>query len=176
MLENLKATKYNDGTDVPLIIDNSAWDNLTTPGYCWYNNDASSYEATYGALYNWYAVDTRKLCPAGWHVPSLADWAILINYLGGESIADGKLKEKGLSHWFSPNTGATNVSGFTALPACERNNLGEFNYNGAVGNLWSSNADQYGAHYYMINYDADPVVTQPNFKNMGFSVRCIKDN
>ena len=83
MKENLKTTKYNDGSNIPLVIDSTTWVNLTTPGYCWYNNDATSHKNTYGALYNWYAVNTGKLCPAGWYVPSDTEWQTLMNYLGG---------------------------------------------------------------------------------------------
>jgi len=116
MVENLKVTKLNDGTSIPNVTALTAWNNLTTPGYCWYNNDIAN-KKLYGALYNWYNVSTGKLCPTGWHVPSVTEWTTLINYLGGESVAGGKLKETGTTHWVTPNTGATNTSGFTALPA-----------------------------------------------------------
>jgi len=105
IIENLKTTKYNDGTSIPMVTDSAAWINLTTPGYCWHKNTSASYKNTYGALYNWYAVNTGKLAPKGWHVPSDAEWTTLITYLGGDSIAGGKMKETGMSHWFSPNTG-----------------------------------------------------------------------
>ena len=117
MVENLKTTKYNDGTPIPLVTANSSWAILTTPGYCFYNNDANVNKATYGAMYNWYIVNTGKLCPAGWHVPIDAEWTTLTNYLGSENAAGGKLKEFGISHWVTPNDGTTNSSGFTALPA-----------------------------------------------------------
>jgi uncharacterized protein (TIGR02145 family) len=106
MAENLKTTRYNDGSNIPLVTDNTAWSNLTTPGYCWYNNDAATYKNVYGALYNWYAVNTGKLCPSGWHVPSEYEWTLLVNYLGGVYAAGGKLKETGTTHWYSPNAGA----------------------------------------------------------------------
>ena len=115
MKENLKATKLNDGTNILLETDNATWISLTDPAYCWYNNDASSYKNTYGALYNWFTVETGKLCPTGWHVPSDAEWFTLIDFLGGESVAGGKLKEIGNTHWNSPNTGATDEYGFTAI-------------------------------------------------------------
>jgi len=122
MKENLKTMKYNDGTSIPNVTDNATWAALATPAYCWYKNDATSYKATYGALYNWYTVHTGKLCPAGWHVPSDAEWTILSDYLGGLPVAGGKLKESGTVHWASPNTGATNESGFTALAGGVRAN------------------------------------------------------
>jgi uncharacterized protein (TIGR02145 family) len=115
MAENLKTTKLNDGTSISNAIDNIAWASLSTPGYCWFINNRATYEI-YGALYNWYAVYTDKLCPTGWHVPSNSEWTTLTDHLGGAEVAGGKLKESGSSHWASPNTGATNVTGFTALP------------------------------------------------------------
>lgn len=111
--ENLRTTRYNDGTEIPLVTDYTAWTNLTTPAYAWTNNDIGN-KSVYGALYNWFAVKTCKLCPSGWHVPTDAEWTILENHLGGISVAGGKMKETGTEHWFAPNTDATNESGFTA--------------------------------------------------------------
>ena len=113
--ENLRTTRYNDGTEIPLVTDYTAWTNLTTPSYAWTNNDIGN-KSVYGALYNWFVVKTCKLCPSGWHVPTDAEWTILENHLGGISVAGGKMKETGTEHWFAPNTDATNESGFTALP------------------------------------------------------------
>jgi uncharacterized protein (TIGR02145 family) len=113
MSENLKTTKYNGGSDIPNVTTDAEWVVLTTPAYCWYNNDDASYKAVYGALYNWYAVNTGNLCPTDWHVPSQAEWETLYYYLGSDG---GKIKEAGTAHFVSPNTGATNESGFTALP------------------------------------------------------------
>jgi uncharacterized protein (TIGR02145 family) len=119
--ENLKTTKYNDGTSILLVTEPTVWTNLTTPGYCWYNNDRATYGNTYGALYNWYAVDAvsngGRNDTTGWHVSTDAEWSTLP--LCGPNIgrlSGGKLKEAGTTHWYSPNTGATNESGFTALP------------------------------------------------------------
>ena len=109
MAENLKTTKYKNGTAIPLITDLTAWMSLTTPGYCWY-------DATYGALYNFYTLSTGSLCPTGWHIPSDAEWTTLTDYLGGETVAGGKLKETGTAHWTTPNSGATNAFGFKGLP------------------------------------------------------------
>lgn len=111
--ENLRTTRYNDGTEIPLVTDYTAWTNLTTPSYAWTNNDIGN-KSVYGALYNWFAVKTCKLCPSGWHVPTDAEWTILENHLGGITVAGGKMKETGTEHWFAPNTDATNESGFTA--------------------------------------------------------------
>ena len=117
MVENLKTTKYRNGDAIPNVTGNASWVALSTGAYCWYNNDAATYKATYGALYNWYAVgDSRNIAPSGWHVATDSEWTTLSTFLGGESIAGDKLKEIGTSHWLSPNTGATNSNGFTAFP------------------------------------------------------------
>lgn len=119
--ENLRTTKYNNGTPIPNITSNSEWGNLTTGAYAWYDNDEATYKYAQGALYNWYAVETGNLCAAGWHVPTDAEWTTLTDYLGGASVAGGKLKATGTIEaetglWHDPNTGATNETGFTALP------------------------------------------------------------
>jgi uncharacterized protein (TIGR02145 family) len=120
MAENLATTKYNNGTSIPLAVDNSDWLFITTPAYCNYD-DKESYVNTYGRLYNWYAVtDPHNICPTGWHIPTDEEWTILETFLGGSSIAGGKLKETNFAHWNNPNTGATNESGFTALPGGSR--------------------------------------------------------
>jgi uncharacterized protein (TIGR02145 family) len=176
MAENLKTTKYNDGTTIPLVTVNSAWAALITPGYCWYDNDAATYKATYGALYNWYTVNTGKLCPTGWHVPTDAEWTTLTTSLGGESVASGKLKETGITHWLSPNTGATNESGFTALPGGDRSYSGTFSHIGIYGSWWSST--EYGTYYAWfryVYYDDGGVHRYYGYKQDGFSVRCLKD-
>jgi uncharacterized protein (TIGR02145 family) len=178
MVENLKTTKYNDGTAIPLVTDGEAWGKLTTPGYCWYNNDAATFKATYGALYNWYAVNTGKLCPTGWHVPTDAEWTKLTTFLGGNGIAEGgKLKETGTSHWKSPNTGATNVKGFTALPGGYRGGYGVAFYNvGSYGYWWSSTESRsYSAWRREMGYDESDVSSNDGNKEAGCSVRCIRD-
>jgi uncharacterized protein (TIGR02145 family) len=177
MVENLKTTTYNDGTAIPLVTDNTVWGALTTPAYCWYNNDAGTNKSTYGALYNWYAVNTGKLCPKGWHVPSDAEWTTLTTYLGGESVAGGKLKEAGTTHWASPNTGANNSSGFTALPGGSHYSNGLFYIMGTYGFWWcaTENTSTDAWHRYM-NSSSAIVTPKTALKNLGFSVRCIKDN
>jgi uncharacterized protein (TIGR02145 family) len=175
MVENLRTTKYNDGTAIPLVTDNAAWAALTTPGYCWYNNDAPTYGTTYGALYNWYAVNTGKLAPTGWHVPTDSEWTVLITYLGGDSIAGGKLKEVGTAHWAGPNKGATNTSGFTALPSGNRLAIGTFDYIGGTGIWWSSTANNAATSYYRSMGFNSGDVGHNSFDNIfGFSVRCVK--
>jgi uncharacterized protein (TIGR02145 family) len=176
MVENLRTTRYNDGTAIPLVTDDTEWKKLTTPGYCWYDNDPATYGSTYGALYNWYAVNRGKLCPTGWHVATDAEWTRLTNYLGGATVAGGKMKEAGLSHWESPNEGATNSSGFTALPGGSRYNDGSFYKLAYYAYFWSSS--QGGApyawdrslYYYYENVDRYYVS-----KTRGFSCRCLQD-
>lgn len=126
MLENLKTTKYSNGNTIANISDSTLWGTQTLGAFCWYKNDKDKYKGTYGALYNWYAVKTGKLCPSGWHVPTDAEWLTLGDYLGGEEVSGGKLKEVGTIHWRNPNNGATNESGFTALPGGIRYEEGQF--------------------------------------------------
>jgi uncharacterized protein (TIGR02145 family) len=183
LVENLKTTKYNDGTSIPNVIDNTEWTNLVTPGYCWYNNDEATYKNPYGALYNWYAVNTGKLCPKGWHVPTDSEWHQLIllfdtsadlTYIESQ-IAGNNLKESGTTHWNSPNMG-TNQSGFTALPGSMRSISGEFGVVGDSGNWWSSTEGSIGYAVYrcMVNY-VNYVWRGVYTKWVGTSVRCIKD-
>jgi uncharacterized protein (TIGR02145 family) len=177
MAENLKTTKFKDGkTSILNVTDYAAWTALSTPAYCWYNNDAA-YKATYGALYNWYTVSTGNLCPTGWHVPTDAEWTTLTNYfLGGESVAGGKLKETGTTHWANPNTGATNETGFTALPGGYRSPDGAFCCIGSYGKWWSalgSDASEAWVRYLSNSFSG---VSRSLFnKNYGLSVRCLKD-
>jgi uncharacterized protein (TIGR02145 family) len=176
MAENLKTIKYNDGTAIPFVTDGAEWAGLITPAYCWYNNDGAAYKAAYGALYNWYSVNTGNLCPTGWHVPTDAEWTTLTTYLGGETVAGGKLKESGTAHWASPNSG-TNESGFTALPGGYRYFSGSFLGIGNFGNLWSSTEfDEAFAWYRFLYYMSSDMSPYNIYKYFGFSVRCIKDN
>jgi uncharacterized protein (TIGR02145 family) len=183
MTENLKTTKYNDGITIPLVADNTAWTALITSGYCWYNNDATTYKNTYGAIYNWNTVKTGKLCPTGWHVPTDTEWHTLILYLDPgavfatiESVTSGKLKESGTTHWQSPNTGATNESGFTALPGGDRDVPGPF-YDIRLGGYWWSSTEEGGNAWYRHMYYLNSNVFRSYCdKRAGFSVRCLKDN
>jgi uncharacterized protein (TIGR02145 family) len=179
--ENLKTTKFNDGTPVPYVNTGMDWANTVTPAYCWYDNSESSKE-TYGGLYNWYAVNTGKLCPLGWHVPSSDEFATLIDYLGGMSVAGGKLKEAGTEHWFTPNTGATNGSGFTALPGGGRYNIysegGVFSDLGYYAYYWTSTAStsQFNAVSFDLAFNFGIVNKGEYSRRDGESVRCIKDS
>jgi uncharacterized protein (TIGR02145 family) len=174
MVENLKTTRYNDGSSIPLVTENSAWLNLTTPGYCWYNNDQATYKAVYGALYNGYAVNTEKLCPSGWHVPTYAEWTTLIEYVGGQENGGGKLKEVGTTHWDSPNGGATNETGFTALPGGLRSEV--FTSLGFSGTWWTSTTSSSGQQFVYINSIYPKVYSGSGIIPLsGYSIRCIKD-
>ena len=183
MAENLKTTKYNDGKAIPLVTDDKAWGALTTPAYCWYYNDASTNKNKYGALYNWYTVNTNKLCPKAWHVATDTEWTTLTTYLDGESVAGSKLKETGTTHWESPNAGATNKSGFTALPGGYRNHDGAFGEYGSYasnfrsnGCWWSSSEQSDFCAYYRRLYNSlIDVYRSPSDKHFGYSVRCLKD-
>jgi uncharacterized protein (TIGR02145 family) len=177
LLENLKTTKLNDGTKIPLVTDLADWIDLTTMGYCWYDNNEATYKGDYGALYNWYAAKNDKLCPKGWHVPNNADWTTLITSLGGADFAGGKMKELGTTHWRAINEGANNESGFTALPGGRRDNdHNDFIFIREVAYFWSST--EYSATdawvTYLGYYNAT-VFESEGPKNMGFSVRCIKN-
>lgn len=176
MAENLKTTRYNDGTPITLITHPSMWYNLMGT-YCWYDNDIS-HKDSYGALYNWYAVETGKLCPKGWHVPTDDEWTILTDYLGTDSVAGGMMKEKGTAHWRTPNKGATNSSGFTALPGGYRGGTtGYFGDIGYFGNWWSSSSSFANkAWLRKMYYDNTKMVRYDLLKTYGFSVRCVKDN
>lgn len=175
MAENLKVTKYNDGTSIPIVSDSAAWSVLTTGAYCNYENEQCSV-AIYGRLYNWYAVNTGKLCPTGWHVPTDTEWTTFINYLGGEDAAGGKLKEIGIAHWQSPNEGATNESGFTALPSGFRGFNGTFGNIGYSGLWWSATNDDANKAWLRDMFYGNSVVNRSNrYKGNGFSVRCVKD-
>jgi uncharacterized protein (TIGR02145 family) len=133
----LNVSKYSDGTPIPQVTDPTQWANLTTGAWCYYNNTTAN-GTTYGKLYNWYTTLGDTLCPKGWHVPSDNEWTILTDYLGGESVAGGKMKSVGTAYWNSPNTGATNESGFTGLPGGYRSNGGQFFDVGGRGYWWSS--------------------------------------
>jgi uncharacterized protein (TIGR02145 family) len=176
MAKNLRVTHYRNGEAIPNVTGNAAWEALSSGAWCSYNNDAPLL-ATYGCLYNWHAVgDVRGLAPAGWHVPSDAEWQTLLDYLGGDMAAGGKLKEEGLAHWADPNGGATNETGFSALPAGHRN------WNGSYLNIltqayyWSSTAENDANAWYRSLYYDNAGTSRNNYlKRDGFSIRCVKD-
>lgn len=181
MAENLKVTKYRNSNPIPNVTDGGVWSGLSTGAYCEYDNDINNV-ATYGRLYNWYAVDdSRNIAPDGWHVPTDAEWQTLVDYLGGDAVAGGKLREAGTTHWKSPNTGATNESGFSALPGGDRYRDGTFYNMGEDAFFWSSTEyllrppmGYYALYRHLIYYHSH-VNHFNGHKRGGSSVRCVKD-
>jgi uncharacterized protein (TIGR02145 family) len=191
---NLDVTTYRDGTPIPQVTDPTQWANLTTGAWCYINNDQSN-GAIYGKLYNWYAVagihdvaslndpSLRKhLAPQGWHVPSYSEWTTLIDFLGGESLAGGKMKstgtvQAGTGLWNDPNTSATNDSGFSGIPAGYRvANGSSFTFIGNRGNWWSSTqGTTSNAWLCFLEYDDSVATKIAVSKGLGISVRCIRD-
>jgi uncharacterized protein (TIGR02145 family) len=182
MAENLNTSIYRNGDAILTDLDNVAWQSVTSGAWCYYNNDESQ-ACPYGKIYNWYAcVDSRQLCPVGWHVPSDAEWNVLTSYLGGVDIAGGKMKTTGNIEaasglWHSPNIGATNNSGFSGDPGGGRYNVGGYSGINSNGYWWSSTEngfnDAWGSG---LNYINLIVLWYGNFpKHFGFSVRCLRD-
>ena len=172
--EGLKTTHYRDGSAIPMITGDSAWSTLTTGAYCVYNNDTSNTNV-YGMLYNWYAItNPSNICPAGWHIPTDSEWVVLINYLGGDSIAGAALKSTG--SWDAPNTNATNSSSFNGLATGYRHYNGTFNDMGVLGIFWTSSSYNVNAAWYeTLDYRNAQLVPDIILKQAGFSCRCIKD-
>ena len=187
--ENLNVSKYADGTVIPQVTDLNTWLNMLTGAWCYYNNNSVN-GPVYGKLYNWYAVmgiyDTaslnnpllrKKIAPAGWEVPTDAEWTTLTDYLGGESIAGGKMRESGSLHWLSPNTGASNSSGFSALPGGLRQDFRFFDGMTADGYWWSiSEFDTTTAWCRYLVWVSVDIMRFSDTKISGFSVRCLKNS
>jgi uncharacterized protein (TIGR02145 family) len=183
MAENLRTTTYANGDPIPNVPDGTQWSNLTTGAWVHYNND-SQYENPYGKLYNWYTVaDPRNVCPTGWHVPSDAEWSTFINYLdpnadGGNNgnTAGGKMKSTGTQYWQSPNTDATNESGFSGLPGGLRGYSGAFHGIGGSGPWWSSTEGSTDSAWGRgLDYSNGNGGRGNANKAFGFSVRCLRD-
>jgi uncharacterized protein (TIGR02145 family) len=193
--QNLNVSTYRDGTPIPKVENLVTWASLTTGAYCYYNNDSATYAAVYGKLYNWYAVvgiydasslstpSLRKnLAPAGYHIPSDSMWTTLTDYLGGLSVAGGKMKEIGTTHWITPNTGADNSSGFAGLPGgyCFEGAVeAQFQFNRFSGYWWSSTESSTYPWCRYLNHNSSTVTRSRNitysYKTNGLSVRCLKD-
>jgi uncharacterized protein (TIGR02145 family) len=176
MSENLKTTRYRNGGQIPNVTtDNAAWGNLTTGAWSYYNNDVSN-NAIYGKLYNWYTTLGDTLCPTGWGVPTDAEWTTLTTYLGGESVAGGKMKIIGNAYWNDPNTGAINSSGFSVLPGGYRNDNGSFYSVRDGAFFWSATEnDNVNAWYRYLNSYNGNVYRSIDIKSFGASVRCLRD-
>lgn len=185
MAENFRATRYNDGSRIDYPgADNSAWKSNTNGAYSWYNNNETLKDKGYGALYNWHAVSSGKLCPAGWRVPTDEEWTDANRVLAAN--AGGKLKDNSPGNWPGTNTGATNETGFNALPAGARfsklpggsgaSGNGYFYYAGDTGRWWSSTVHSAGdAWYRSVYHNSSNIFRGHGDKGTGLSVRCIKD-
>jgi uncharacterized protein (TIGR02145 family) len=188
--ENLRNTNYANGDPIPNVADSALWANLSTGAWVHYNND-SQFESPFGKLYNWYTVaDPRNVCPTGWHVPSDADWSVLTDYLGGTQylggtgtqVAQGRMKSTGTQYWISPNSDATNESGFSGLPGGLRSSLGGWvspSQEGGIGVWWSSS--DYGSNstnasrLMLVDYPQALWTWYAYDRKFGSSVRCIRD-
>ena len=174
MVENLRTTKYADGTPIPNVTDSNQWRDLKTGAWCNYENDSSQYEATYGKLYNWYAVETGKLCPTGWHVPTDAEWTVLTDYLAanGHSGSEGTAL-KSTSGWNSDGNG-TDAYGWLALPGGGR---WSFGFGGIGSGNWWSSSDNSPGHAWLryMESSSDTVARGDGNKWDDFSVRCLRD-
>jgi uncharacterized protein (TIGR02145 family) len=176
MSENLRTTNYRNGDPIPTGLNDATWGSTTSGAYAIYDNDNAN-DVIYGKLYNWYAVaDARAVCPIGWHVPTDGEWTMLTDYLGGEGVAGGKMKTTGTQYWLSPNTAATNESGFSGLPGGSRYYNGGFGNVGSLGYWWSSSEGFTGGAWARILYYDDGGASQSSInKQSGFFVRCIRD-
>jgi len=176
MEKNLDVMTYRNGDIIPQVTDPTAWEALTTGAWCWYDNSAAN-GAIYGKLYNWYAVnDPRGLAPQGWHIPTDAEWRTLGTLLGGDAAAGGKMTSTGITRWNSPNTSATNESGFAGLPGAYRGTNGEFNRVGMTGLWWSAtenNSKSAWARY--LGDSRGTLIRGDSNKENGLSVRCLRD-
>lgn len=173
--ENLKTTTFNDGTPINYGADSVVWSSTDSALYCWYSNNPRQYKDVYGALYNWHAVKSEKLCPKGWKVPDEENWQWLVDSLKGENVAGGKMKHSGTLYWTATNTGATNSSGFRALPGGYRNIISEYKNLNDYGFWWSaSNQGDSSAWYHCLYYYSAKIYRNHTKHNMGFSVRCVK--
>lgn len=184
MTENLKTTRFRDNSSIPLVSDNEMWGMLSTPGFCWYDNDETN-KIKYGALYNWYAVSSDRLCPQGWHVPSDEEYRILENYLGmtvTESLkmnwrgSDQGIMLKDISNWNNSGSG-TNSTGFTAIPGGYRNSSGKYDSIDFNGYWWSSSMHDatYNSWIRYLSYYESRINRTYSYRPYGFSVRCVKD-
>lgn len=188
MAENLRSTRYQNGDTIPNVTASLVWDDLTTGGRCYYDNDSAQYAATYGALYNWYAMtDPRNPCPEGWHVPNDHEWDVLAYYLDptvdpltnnytGTDVG-GQLREAGTAHWDPPNVAGSNSSGFTALPGGERFGGGQFHYLHTEGVWWTSSQGNAANHgwYRHLHTLLPGIQAITYFKLNGMACRCISD-
>lgn len=179
MAENLRTTKFNDNANIPLVTDSLSWSALISPGYCWYNNNEVLHKNVFGALYNWYTVESNKICPTGWHVPTADEWTTLVDYLGGYLNIGDKLREAGSNHW--GETESSNETGFTALPGGRRvhnsgytgESDGSFQSLLIYGYWWTNN--EVDSENAKLRSMQSHLFGHEESKKMGVSVRCVKD-
>jgi uncharacterized protein (TIGR02145 family) len=173
---NLDVVTYRNGDAIPQVTDTNEWKKLTTGAWCYHNNDPELGKI-YGKLYNWYAInDPRGLAPTGFHVATDDEWKELIRALGGADVAGGKLKSTGTEFWSTPNKGATNSTGFSALPGGARDTNGSFLTHKYLGAFWTSTQfDSENAFYYGMSHIVEKAIQVKYIKKTGCSVRCVKD-
>jgi uncharacterized protein (TIGR02145 family) len=191
MAENLKTTRFNDGSSIPLVEDENSWDILQTPGYCWFENNEAVFRNIYGAYYNWYTVNTGLLCPTGWHIPNEEDWKVLKISLGmTEEQADqilgvagttegDKIREKGVLNWVEESREANNESGFTALPGgCRSVGSADFLWEGTDASWWSATSAGISVAWsHGVGYNDSGIWRSDMYvKEYGQNIRCVKDN
>jgi uncharacterized protein (TIGR02145 family) len=179
MSENLKTFRYKNGDSIPNVLGNTDWQALTTGAWSVYNHDGSN-NTVYGNLYNWYTTsDSRGICPTGWHVPTDDEWVTLNIYLGGSFLSGGgKMKAVGTTYWDNPNSGATNESGFSALPGGYRNVDGNFGFLRLHSYFWCGpppEATSTNGWFRLLDNESDNVGRSNVSKQFGFSIRCLKD-
>lgn len=191
LAENLKTTRLNDGTEIPLVTDDDIWRVLNTPAYSWYYNNEVDFKNIYGGYYNWYAVNSGKLCPSGWHIPDEDDWKVFKLSLGmtpeqiengffSETTGGNKIRETGTFNWVEGSVTATNESGFTALPGGSRTSSAViFGGEGQGAGWWSASLIKYSNYYafsHWVIYDKDWFYRSDMLSTTyGLNVRCVKD-
>jgi uncharacterized protein (TIGR02145 family) len=183
MAENLKTTRFNDGTSISLVVESSKWQTASQAAYSWLNNEESRFKTIYGAYYNFLAVSSSKLCPAGWHVPTRVEWDTLTAFLGGVNNIGRKIKEAGAAHWLTNTSGNTNSSGFTALPGGYRSFSGTFSpisvtgyWQGDEAYWWTSTAPTGSLPWYEAIYAGSSALLGGSWRiEQGLPVRCMKD-
>ena len=179
MAENLKSTKYNDGTPIPLVTDPTEWKTLYTPGYCWYNNDESASKNKYGAIYNWYVISTGKLCPDGWHVPADSEFGKITTLMGIAQRSNtidpgGEAEAEGTASWINADW-TINKSGFISLSGGGRNYDGSFSKAGSFCHWWASAEwNQCGVWGRFLKYGHGAANSYVAMRD-GYSVRCIQN-
>ncbi|MGB7566364.1 MAG: FISUMP domain-containing protein, partial [Chitinivibrionales bacterium] len=175
MVQNLRTTKLSNGNSLANVTDGTTWSGLTTPAYCWINNDSNTYKNPYGALYNWYASSASTLAPNGWHIATEQEWGYLDSYVNGDASG---LKATGTTYWASPNSGATNSTGFSALGGGSRTNTDGSFYNFSyIGYWWTSTpvGDGQNAYAYYMNCNSTGIAEFTSAIGNGYSVRCVKN-